>query len=317
MRILVTGSLGVLGRPLVSELRARGHEVWGCDLSHDPDPQYIRADVAEHRQLQQAFMRSHPDAVYHLAAEFGRLNGEAFTEQLWRTAMVGTRNVLEGCRQYGARLFFASSSEIYGDSKAEVFDEELPEREVIFHPNEYALSKWTNERQILSHQARHGTDVTRLRFFNSYGPGEYANSYRSVVALFCQKALKGIPLPVYRDYWRSFVYIDDFTPTLANVCEAELRHDVYNIGGSDFRSTEDLARIVLDAAGGGEVELIDEDRHNVRVKRADITRASEDLGHDPQITLEEGVPLTLAWMKETHGQEEEALQGRRSPARSR
>jgi dTDP-glucose 4,6-dehydratase len=292
VRILCTGSLGTLGWPLVQELRERGHEVFGCDLRHDSDPQHIRADVAEFRQLAAAFNRMRTvDCVYHLAAEFGRLNGEIYTEQLWRTAMVGTRNVLDLCRQYDARLFFASSSEVYGDLDNDWLHEDDTEQPIL-HPNEYALSKWANERQIMAYQQRHGTDVTRLRFFNAYAGEEY-HPYRSVVALFCHKALNGEPLPVFKGYHRTFMHIDDFIPTVATVCEAPLRHSVYNIGGTDFRSVEELAEIV-----GGEVELIDEDVHNVRSKRPDIDRAIEDLGHNPQITLEEGVPETLAWMQE-------------------
>lgn len=299
MRIAVTGSLGTLGRPLVAELRKRGHEVWGIDLRHDANPQHVRADVAEFRQLDLAFCKVRPNVVYHLAAEFGRHNGEDFTEQLWRTAMVGTRNVLELSRLNESSLLFASSSEVYGELEREWLREDATEKQVILHPNEYALSKWANERQILAYQARYFTEVTRLRFFNAYGPGEAYHPYRSVVALFCHRALHGLPLPVFKDYWRTFMHIDDFIPTLANACEADLKHDVYNIGGTDFRSVEDLARIVLDEVGGAAgMELIAEDRHNVRSKRPDIERARQDLGHDPTILLEEGVPETLNWMRD-------------------
>ena len=69
------------------------------------------------------------------------------------------------------------------------------------------------------------------------------------------------------------MHIDDFIPTLANACEQPLMREVYNIGGSDYRSVSDLAEIVLDHAGGGRVELIPEDTHNIRSKRPDIERA--------------------------------------------
>ena len=194
MRILVTGSLGTLGRPLVEELRGRGHDVWGCDLSHDGDPYYVRADVADYRQLGWAFNASQPDFVYHLAAEFGRLNGEQYTEQLWRTAAIGTRNVLDLCYEHDARLGFASSSEIYGELERDWLHEDDSKADIL-HPNEYALSKWTGERQCLAHSQRFGTEVTRLRFFNAYGPGEAFHPFRSVVALFCHKALNGEHAP--------------------------------------------------------------------------------------------------------------------------
>lgn len=295
MRILVTGSEGTLGRPLVKELRGRGHAVWGCDREHSADAQFTRASVSELRQLDRAFEEADPEVVYHLAAEFGRHNGEHFYEDLWKTAAIGTRNVLELCRVGQARLLFASSSEVYGD--ATTFREDWGEH--VNPLNEYALSKWCNEQQIMNFQRRHDLEAARLRFFNAYGPGEYYHPYRSVVALFCHKALCRDRLPVYEGYHRVFQYIDDFIPTLANACTASLHHDVYNIGGSDYRSVEDLARIVLKATGQGDdrIELIPEDRHNVRNKRPNIERARQDLGHDPSTRLEVGVPVTLSWMQ--------------------
>ncbi len=294
MRILVTGSQGTLGRHLVAELRERGHDVWGCDRHHSGDDMFTRADVASSLQLAKAFLEAQPEFVYHLAAEFGRHNGEAFFEDLWKTGAIGTRNVLELCAQFGARLAFASSSEVYGDSTTMREDWE----EHLKPTNEYAVCKLANEMQIANYQKRYGLDAVRLRFFNAYGPGEVYTPYRSVVAQFCHNALVGRPLKVFENYWRTFMYIDDFTPTLANVCGAELRHEVYNIGGEDYREVADLARIVLDGADSSEdFELIPEDLHNVRNKRPDITRAREDLGHQPTTKLETGVPLTLDWMR--------------------
>ena len=126
-KILVTGSRGTLGRPLTVELQRRGHEVWGLDLFHAGAERFFRADVGEFRQLEKVFAEEF-DFVYHLAAEFGRLNGEEYYEQLWRTNVVGTRNILEWQRRAKFRLIFASSSEIYGESHQEWLDEELPSR---------------------------------------------------------------------------------------------------------------------------------------------------------------------------------------------
>lgn len=309
----MTGSDGTLGRPLVEHLRATGHDVWGCDTRHSGDPQAGRADVAVRHQLDRVFLSCDPDIVFHLAAEFGRHNGEHFTEQLWTTAMVGTRNVMELCLEHGAKLAFASSSEVYGehpggwDPRFNTFllDEGITERDVILHPNEYALSKWANERQILAFAKRNPDfKAMRLRFFNAYGPGELPHPYRSVVALFCQKALRGERLPVYEGYWRTFMYIDDFIPTLARVTERFTPGVAINIGGRDYRSVEELAQIVLDTIGRGFSnadlkELIPEDRHNTRSKRPDITLAEQLLDHDPMVPLEEGIPKTLAWMRAT------------------
>ena len=77
MRVLITGSEGVLGKVLKAELRKRGHKVYGADLAHSADPQYMRVDVAEARQVARAFDAFKPEVTYHLAAEFGRMNGSS------------------------------------------------------------------------------------------------------------------------------------------------------------------------------------------------------------------------------------------------
>ena len=213
--------------------------------------------------------------------------------------MVGTRNVLELCREFGARLVFASSSEVYGEADADWLDEGLTERRVILQPNDYALSKWANERQILSFTKRHPeVEAMRLRFFNAYGPGEHPHPFRSVVALFCHRALHDQALPVFEGYHRTFMHIDDFIPTLAIAAPCFAPGMAVNIGGRDYRSVLELAGIVLDHAGGGRVELVGEDRHNTRSKRPDISVAEDLFGHDPQVTLEEGIPGTVEWMRE-------------------
>ena len=94
MRILVTGGLGAVGSVLVRELRARGNDVWLCDLSHHHDAQYVRCDVGEFRQVERLLAQHDFDTVYHLAAEFGRNNGEDYYEKVWQTNAVGTKNIL-------------------------------------------------------------------------------------------------------------------------------------------------------------------------------------------------------------------------------
>jgi dTDP-glucose 4,6-dehydratase len=183
-RILVTGSGGTLGRPLVNELRRRGHDVWGCELPHDVDERVIRADLRSYRQLERALDDiGDLDYVYHLAAEFGRVNGEEYYETLWETNVIGTRNVLELQRHRPFRLVFASSSEIYGDIHDEILTESIPMRRSIIQHNDYATTKWVNEVQIMNFEKRFGSECMRLRFFNAYGPGERYHNYRSVVCL--------------------------------------------------------------------------------------------------------------------------------------
>lgn len=301
-RILVTGSKGTLGVPLVQELKKRGHEVWQCDLQHQRDDNYIRADISKYRQLEKIFEQDY-DYVYHLAAEFGRINGEEYYETLWETNVIGTRNILELQKKKGFRLIFASSSEIYGDKHADILREDMPLNYSIIQPNDYAVTKWVNEIQIMNFEKRYGIKTVRCRFFNAYGPGEYYHHYRSVVCLFCYRALHNIPWQVYEGYHRVFMYIDDFIPTLANVCENFKAGEVYNIGGEEFRSVKELSDLILDYIGADPklVSYLSEDKHNVLNKRPDITKAKAAFGHNPKVTLEEGVPKTIEWMKRIYG----------------
>ncbi|KKL45735.1 hypothetical protein LCGC14_2352670, partial [marine sediment metagenome] len=200
------------------------------------------------------------------------------------------------------KLIFASSSEIYGDLKTTLLHEDLPNQMAIMQQNDYAISKWVNEVQIMNFEKRYGNECMRLRFFNAYGPGEYYHHYRSVVCLFCYRALHGIPYDVYKGYHRVFMYIDDFIPTLANTCESFIRGGVVNIGGVEYRSVEDLSRLILDCLGKDDhlVRYLPEDKHNVVNKRPDITLAKATLGHDPSVTLETGIPKTIEWMREVY-----------------
>jgi dTDP-glucose 4,6-dehydratase len=297
--ILVTGSKGTLGTPLVKELLRRGHDVWQCDLQHQSDPKYIRANIANYRQLERAFKENIYDYVYHLAAEFGRINGEEYYDTLWETNVIGTRNILELQKQYKFKLIFASSSEIYGDSIEGTISEQVPLNQSIIQHNDYAVSKWVNEIQIMNFEKRFSNECVRLRFFNAYGPGEYYHHYRSVVCLFCYRALMGLPYQVYEGYHRVFMYIDDFIPTLANVVNKFVPGEVYNIGGEEFRSVKELSDLILKYLHLNDqlVEYLPEDKHNVVNKQPDISKAIKDFMHNPMIKLEEGVPRTIEWMK--------------------
>mgnify|MGYP001193741263 FL=1 len=246
MRILVTGIRGTLGKPLMDELKKRGHEVWGCDYQHSENENYFRADVSNYRQLERVFEANDYDFVYHLAAEFGRINGEEYYDTLWQTNVIGTRNILEWQKKKNFKLIFASSSEIYGDIDNSILTEDLPLSQSIIQHNDYAVTKWVNEVQIMNFEKRYNNQCMRLRFFNAYGPGEYYHHYRSVVCLFSYRALAGIPWQVYEGYHRVFMYIDDFIPTLANAVEKFDPGNVINIGGDEYRSVKDLSDLILE-----------------------------------------------------------------------
>lgn len=300
MKILITGSEGTLGLPLQNELTRRGHDVYGIVPAHTHKPNIYRADTGNYRETERVIEKVKPEIIYHLAAEFGRINGEEFYERVWETNVIGTRNILEMQVKYGFKIIFASSSEIYGDIKADWLIESMePEPQL----NDYAISKWVGEIQCANFRKRSNSKIMVLRFFNAYGPGEYYTPYRSVVCLFCYHALKGLPFNVYKNYHRVFMYIDDFIPTLANACERFIDGETINIGGREYRSVSDLAELVLKITGASRnlVNYLDEDKHNLTNKRPVINRAIELLGHNPTIPLEIGVEKTINWMKEIYG----------------
>ena len=303
-KVLVTGSKGTLGKRLVPELKKRGHEVWEVDLQHAAEEKYFRADIGKYRQLERVFEQDY-DYVYHLAAEFGRINGEHYYDTLWETNVIGTRNILEWQLKKGFKLVFTSSSEIYGEAQEPLLTEDLPLKKTIIQHNDYALTKWANEVQIINFEKRYGSPVVRLRLFNAYGPGEYYHPYRSVVCLFVYQALKGLPYEVYEGYHRVFMYVDDLIPTMANVMDNFKAGEVYNIGGTEYRSVKELSDLVLKYTQGDPklVRYLPEDKHNTVSKRPDIQKAVKDLNHNPKVLLEEGLPLTVEWMRKVYGEE--------------
>ncbi len=301
MRILVTGGIGAVGTPLVRELRARGHEVWVADRPHAPGPNYIRCDIGIHRQVARIFEMHDIDFVYHLAGEFGRWNGEDFYETMWNSNAVGTKNLIREQEKHGFRMVFTSSSEVYGDWQ-DVMTEDVLMKHPIRQMNDYAISKWVSEMQIMNSADRFGTETVRVRLFNTYGPGEPYSEYRSVICKFIYHALHDMPYTVYLNHHRSSTYIDDTVRTLANISERFTPGEVYNIAGNEYHDIKLLSDMILGYLGKDDslVEYVDLEHHNTRDKKSDNSKAIRDLDHRCTVTLEEGIPLTIEWQKKVY-----------------
>ncbi len=314
-KILVTGSKGVIGSYLTKMLADRGHQVFGIDLFHTAGEvgweqemaktefTYSRCDVADFRQLARVFEKAGPfDFVYHTAAEFGRWNGEDFYEQVWRSNAIGTKNIIRLQEKLGFKLNHFSSSEVYGDWQ-DMMKEEVMESHEIKQLNDYALSKWVNEQQIRNSAVKHGTKTVIVRLFNTYGPGEWYHPYRSVNCKFCYHALKGLPILVYKGHFRTSTYLEDTCRTLCNIVDNFKPGEVYNIGGLEYHSIEELADIVWKIAGADR-NLITYQASEIlttKSKKVDISKAVRDLDHKLTVTLEDGVKKTIDWMKSYYG----------------
>ena len=299
--ILVTGGLGVVGSHLTRILRQRGHEVWIADLPHHHDARYVRCDIGSYRQVERVFEDRAFDFVYHLAAEFGRWNGEDYYDTLWRSNAVGTKNLIRIQEKHGFRLIFSSSSEVYGDYD-QVMVEDVMENVEIRQLNDYAITKWVNELQIMNSAAMYGTESVRVRLFNTYGEGEYYSPYRSVNCLFTYRALHGMPYTVYLDHHRTSSYITDTTATLANVVDNFLPGEVYNIASTEYHDVKTLSDLILRNVGISDdlVEYKEAEPFTTKDKKVDVTKAVRDLKHSPEIPLEVGVARTVAWMREVY-----------------
>ncbi len=311
-RILVTGSRGVVGTWLVAMLTEKGHSVFGVDLEHAPgevgwehemsktEASYSRCDVGDYRQIERVFEKHGTfDFVYHAAAEFGRWNGEDFYEQVWRSNAIGTKHMLRLQEKLRFKLIHFSSSEVYGDFPDTMVEDVMDTTEVK-QLNDYALSKWVNEQQVRNSRIQHGTETVVVRLFNTYGPGEWYHPYRSVNCKFTYHALHGLPVTVYRGHTRTSTFLEDSVRTLSNIVDNFKAGEVYNIGGSEEHSIEDLATLVWKYTHA-DVSLISYAESEIlttKNKHVDVSKSVRDLRHTNSVSLEEGVRRTVEWMRD-------------------
>jgi len=300
-KILVTGGLGAVGKPLSAELKKRGNDVWIADRVHSAEANYVRCDVGEFHQVERLLDGAGFDYVYHLAAEFGRRNGEDFYENLWKSNAIGTKNFIRMQERLKFRMIFFSSSEVYGDYR-DVMLEDVMDKVAVKQMNDYAMSKWVNEMQILNSAGRFGTETVRVRLFNTYGPGEYYSEYRSAICVFIYKALHNQPYTVYTKHERTSSYIDDSAKTLANIVDNFKASEVYNIAGHELHNMKTASDIILKYLGKDDslVEYKDAQPETTLVKKVDVSKAVRDLKHKSTVSLEEGIPRTIEWQKEVY-----------------
>ena len=297
-KVLVTGGRGFIGSHLVKELMSRGHEVWVCDLMHCDAENYVRCDVSKYRQVERLFEEHDFDYVYHAAAEYGRWNGEDYYENLWLTNVVGTKNVLRMQEEKKFRMIFFGSAEVYGDHDG-VMSEDVMDKVPIKQMNDYAISKWVNELQIMNSAAMFGTETVRVRLFNVYGPGEHYTPYRGWIPKFIYKALRDEPYTVYLGHKRTLEYVEDVCRALANIIDNFKPGEVYNLGGDQQYEIKFVSDLILRLLGkdDSKVTYKEAEPFTTRVKTPDSSKAKRDLGFKLTVPIEEGMRRTVEWFK--------------------
>jgi dTDP-glucose 4,6-dehydratase len=302
-RILVTGGGGFIGSQLSKELSSRGHEVIACDFDNRDREGYVRCDVRAFRQLERLFEQHPVDYVYHLAAEYGRWNGEDYYENLWQTNAIGTKNLIRLQERRKFRVVFFSSAEVYGDFGG-IMTEDVLDRVPIKQLNDYAITKWAGELMCLNSAEQFGTETVRVRPVNCYGPGEHYTPYRGFIPKFIYHALHNKPYVVYKGHKRIIDYVEDTCRTFANIVDNFIPSEVYNVAGrteweQEIKAYSDM---VLKAIGRDDsiVTYKEAEPFTTKSKPIDCSKAIRDLKHDPQIAPEEGIRRTVKWMRDQY-----------------
>ena len=304
-KILVTGGGGFIGANLVKELKRRGHEVIASDLYNTDRDDYIRADVRNYRQLERVFEieKWKFDSVYHLAAEYGRWNGEDYYENLWQTNAIGTKHIIRLQEKLKFRMVFFSSAEVYGDYEGVMTEDVMEENPIkdTYQMNDYAITRWAGELMCMNSAKMFGTETVRVRPVNCYGPGEQYTPYRGFIPKFIHHALFNKPYVVYKGHKRIIDYVEDTCRTFANIVDNFIPGEVYNVGGRPEweKEIKEYSDSVLKAVGRDDsiVTYKEAEPFTTKVKQMDFSKAVRDLGHDPKVTPEEGIKRTVEWVK--------------------
>ena len=272
--------------------------MWACDLANSERSNYSRCDVSRFRQLERLFEGHGFDFVFHAAAEYGRWNGEDYYENLWLTNAVGTKNLLRLQEKRRFRMLFFGSAEVYGDYDG-VMSEDVMDRVPIRQMNDYAMTKWVNEMQILNSALMFGTESVRVRLFNVYGPGEHYTPYRGFVPKFIYKAMRNEPYTVYLGHKRTLEYVGDICRTLASVIDHFKPGEVYNLGGETQYEVKYVSDLILRALGRDDSKVTYEkaEPFTTRVKTPDSSKAKRDLDFELMVQPEEGIRKTIEWFK--------------------
>jgi UDP-glucose 4-epimerase len=252
----------------------------------------VEADIRDGQALRELFDEARPDVVFHLAAQIDVRKSVADTPLDAMVNVVGTINVLEAALKVGARVVNSSTGgAIYGEGKV------IPAPED--HPAEpeapYGQSKFSAEGYLELYRRLHGLSTISLRYGNVYGPRQDPLGEAGVIAIFCGKLTEGERPTVFGDglQTRDYVYVGDVVAANLAAAESEATGP-FNIGTGRQTTVLDIIEVLGEIAGRDfEAEFAPERPGEVRHIALDYTRARQQLGYEPKVTLREGLERTL------------------------
>lgn len=307
-RIAVTGGAGFLGSHLCEKLLDQGHEVLCVDnfytgskqnvfhLWDNPLFELLRHDVTFPLYIE-------VDEIYNLACPASPIHYQHDPVQTTKTSVHGAINMLGLAKRVKAKIFQASTSEVYGDPQIH------PQPESYWghvNPNGiracYDEGKRCAETLFFDYHRQHNLRIKVARIFNTYGPRMQADDGR-VVSNFIVQALRGEPLTIYGDgsQSRSFCFVDDLIEVFILLMNSP---DDFvgpvNVGNPTEFTILELAEKVI-AMTGTKSKIISKPlpTDDPRQRQPDITLAREKLGWSPTVTLEEGLKPTIEYFSKT------------------
>lgn len=288
----VSGGLGFIGSHLVDALIERGDTVHIIDnLSTgkvenlNPKAHFTKLDLRDADGLEECIAKIKPEKVFHLAA-LARIQPSILDPIRWNQNNAdATLNLLWACKNNGVKkVVFSGSSSLYGDNPTPFVETQIP-----MPKNPYALSKSMCEQWCKLFSELYGLDVTILRYFNIFGKRQVLEGdYATVIGIFMKQAADGKNLTIVGDgeQSRDLTYVKD--AVRANILASEHKgFGTYNIGTGTTHKIKDVAKMVQP----------DESKHTYGIKRsteakvtlANNMKAREELGWEPEWTLEAGI----------------------------
>jgi nucleoside-diphosphate-sugar epimerase len=301
---LVTGGSGFIGRWVVKALLDDGGSVVVLDDFSNGVPSnldglsgsldVVEGSVADRSAVERAF-RARPDECLHLAAKINVQHSIDEPLGTFKPDVVGTLLVLEHARADGASFLFMSSCMVY----APAIDGPIAENHAVRPASPYAASKLAGEYLTLSYGLSYGHPVTVVRPFNTYGPYQRSDGEGGVVAIFCERALRGRRIDIFGDgtQTRDLLYVEDCAEFVIRAARAHrARGEVLNAGTGEDVAVNDLAKLI----GGGRVELrhVEHPHPQAEIARlvCDNAKAEATLGWKPATRLHDGIRRTREWI---------------------